>query len=88
MSNDIAADLRDECARIIKRNFGIDRALGAIRIETVEALGAYIERSEEAKANCTCAPVGGFEIDTSRDTPAYRAMEQARIDRLLFDGAA
>lgn len=43
---------------------------------------------EEHVSNCTCeAARPAFRIPTERDTPAYRAMEQARIDRLLFGEA-
>ena len=44
---------------------------------------------EASAASCTCgAHERGFEIDTKRtDARPYLAMEQARIDRLLFEGA-
>ena len=83
-----AEEIRAEFARIRHRYEGISDALASIRVSTVERIEEYMDCAEEAKANCTCAPVRSFEIDTSRDTPAYRAMEQARVDRLLFDGAA
>ncbi len=89
--SDIAADLRAECARIIKRNFGhVPDAIGAIRVATVEKIQAYIERAEEAKANCTCeAARPAYRIPTERtDAAPYVAMEQARVDRMLFEERA
>ena len=90
MTTSIANDLRASIAHILERYTGKPfDAIAPMRVAHIEALGAYIERAEEAKANCTCAPVRSFEIDTSRtDAAPYVAMEQARVDRLLFDGAA
>jgi len=86
----IANELRASIAHILERY--TDRpfdSIAPIRVAHVKAMGEYIESAEEAKAHCTCAPVRGFEIDTSRtDAAPYVAMEQARVDRLLFDGAA
>ena len=84
-----AEEIRAEFARIRHRYEGISDALASIRVSTVERIEEYMDDAEEAKANCTCAPVRSFEIDTSRtDAAPYVAMEQARVDRLLFDGAA
>ena len=54
--------------------------------KTAEKASAYIEQLEAHKAACTCeAHRPAFEI---RPTPApYLAMEQARVDRLLFEVA-
>ena len=81
-----AEEIRAEFARIRHRYEGISDALASIRVSTVERIEEYMDCAEEAKANCTCAPVRSFEIDTSRtDAAPYVAMEQARVDRMLFE---
>jgi hypothetical protein len=81
----LAEEIRAEFARIRHRYEGISDALASIRVSTVERIEEYMDDAEEAKAHCTCeAARPAYRIPTERDTPAYRAMEQARIDRLLF----
>jgi hypothetical protein len=87
----IANDLRTEVARILARYTGKPfDAIAPVRVAHIRAMDDYIERAEEAKANCTCeAARPAYRIPTERtDAAPYAAMEQARIDRLLFDGAA
>ena len=90
MTSSIANDLRANIAHILERYTGKPfDSIAPIRVAHIKAMDDYIERAEEAKANCTCeAARPAYRIPTERDTPAHRAMEQARIDRLLFDGAA
>jgi len=79
----IASEIRAEFDRIIKRNFGLPNALGAVRIEMAEKVLAYVDEAEARR--CTCCQEPAFEINTDRaDAKPYRLMEQARIDRLLF----
>ncbi len=54
-----------------------------VRYEVLER--AVAEFKALADRVCNCKPVSDFEI---RSTPApYLAMEQARVDRLLFEVA-
>ena len=54
-----------------------------VRYEVLER--AVAEFKAMADRICNCKPVSDFEI---RPTPApYLAMEQARVDRLLFEVA-
>jgi predicted DNA-binding transcriptional regulator YafY len=78
----IANELRAECAKIIARNFGLPNELAAIRISTVQKIDAYVEDAEDRIARCTCDHAPGFELKDT-DTPAYAAMRQAGIDRML-----
>ena len=80
----LADEIRAETKRILKRNFGLPNELAAIKISTVARIDAYVTEAEDRAAACTCQPVKGFEIDTKRaETPAYAAMRQAGVDRML-----
>ena len=81
----IANELRAECARILARHFNsVPDSIAAIRVSTVARIDAYVTEAEDRAAACTCQPVKGFEIDTKRaETPAYAAMRQAGVDRML-----
>lgn len=83
----LADEIRAEFARIIQRNYGLPNALGAVRIETAEKVLAFVDEAESRR--CTCSQDRGFEIPIHRtDARSYRAMEQARIDRMLFEDRA
>ena len=53
---------------------------------TREGARQILAEHEQEIANVTTAPKS-FEIPVERDTPAYVALEQARVDRLLFGEA-
>lgn len=79
----LASEIRAEFDRIIKRNFGLPNALGAVRIEVAEKVLAYVDEAEARR--CTCCQEPAFEINTDRaETPAYAALRNASIDRMLF----
>jgi len=83
----IANDLRASIAHILERYTGKPfDSIAPMRVAHVRAMDDYIEASEERAAHCTCAPVRGFEIDTSRETPAYAAVRRASIDRMQERG--
>ena len=72
---DLGNSVRAEVARILARYRDCD--LAGVKVSTLKRIDALLNPEPD-----------GFEIDTSRDTPAYRALEQARVDRLLFGQGA
>lgn len=77
-------EIRAEFARIRRRYEGVDDAIVPMRATKLNALEAYVEQAEEHKARCTCgAHESAFTISHASDAPAYRALDQARIDRLV-----
>ena len=84
MTDDIPREIREATQKILSRYYGRHNELAAIRISTVARIDAYVAGAEDRAAACTCQPVKGFEIDTKRaETPAYAAMRQAGVDRML-----
>lgn len=78
----LAEEIRAETARIIRRYFDVTDAIAPIRVETVRKIDAYVADTSERLAACTCDHAPGFELKDT-DTPAYSAMRQAGIDRML-----
>jgi len=79
VTTSIANDLRASIAHILERYTGKPYdAIAPMRVAHIEAMGAYIERAEEAKANCTCEAVETFD--------PYR--RETRLDYELKLGAA
>lgn len=87
--SDIANDLRANIAHILERYTGKPfDSIAPMRVSHIKAMGEYMDEAADAKARCTCEPIRGFEIDTSRtDARPYLALEQRRLDRLLFGEA-
>lgn len=68
---DLGREVRAEIAKIIRRFDGCD--LAGIKVSTLKRIDALLNPEPNT-----------FRIPTERDTPAIRALEQARVDRLLF----
>jgi len=82
----LAAEIREAFAKIKRRYEGDHDAIAGIRVSHIKATESHIETLEARVSRCTCQEHAGFEINTDRtDARGYRALEQARIDRLLFD---
>jgi hypothetical protein len=76
---------------LLTRNRQPHETQAGVRYKTLDAavaeftaLQERVAHAEDRAAACTCQPVKGFEIDTKRaETPAYAAMRQAGVDRML-----
>lgn len=78
MTNSIANDLRAEIARILDNYSGKHLAIAPVKVSTLRAIDKLLNPEPDT-----------FRIPTERtDAAPYRAMEQARIDRLEEQGAA
>ena len=83
----IATEIRATTQRIIQRHYGhLPDAIAAIRISDVVKIDAFVEQAQDRLSRCTCQDAPGFEI-IERATGGYRALERARIDRLVADDA-
>lgn len=79
----LANELRANIAAILAKYTGPHEAVTSMRLSTVKQIAAIMDEQSERLSMCTCEPGGGFEIDVTRETPAYAALRRASIDRML-----
>ena len=83
MSDPIISDCLAQIARIAHKYRADNDAIAGMRVSHLVAVQAHIEALEDRASQCTCDQHAGFEV-IDRGGDGYRALEQARIDRLLF----
>lgn len=68
---DLGREVRAEVAAILAKYNGKHEAIAGVKVETIRKIDRLINPEPET-----------FRIPVERDTPAYRALEQARVDRM------
>lgn len=73
---ELGREVRAEVAAILAKYNGKHEAIAGVKVETIRKIDRLINPEPDT-----------FRIPVERDTPAYLALEQARVDRLLFGEA-